>query len=102
MSTFFSVKVAFSFLQLSNDRKTLPEDVPASCPASYLYLIRVESLAKEEAARDISVSTIGFTTCQSNKVKMSYSCESSFVNASLCLTLDWQMLHLSLCFWSSL
>ena len=29
----------------------------------YLYLIRVESLAKEEAALEISVSTIGFTTC---------------------------------------
>ena len=42
ISTFFSVNVAFSFLQL--------------------YLIRVESLAKEEAALEMSVSTIGFTT----------------------------------------
>ena len=30
----------------------------------HLYLINVESFAKEEAALEISVSTIGLTTCK--------------------------------------
>ena len=37
--------------------------LPMASTQPYLYLIRVESLAKEEAALEISVSTIGFTTC---------------------------------------
>ena len=70
ISTIFSVNVAFSFLQL------IQNAINSFCPKyifqlsikfsiesqAYLYFIKVESLAKELAAREISVSTMGLTT----------------------------------------
>ena len=67
ISTVFSVKVAFSFLQLKHStsvqcKKCLSSRLSVPQPLLYLYLISVESLAKEDAALDISVSTMGLTT----------------------------------------
>ena len=38
----------------------------------HLYLINVESFAKEEAALEISVSTIGLTTCKQSFHRSQY------------------------------
>ena len=68
ISTIFSVNVAFSFLQLiKHNRFNLskiyfPIANKFLISSFYLYFIKVESLAKELAAREISVSTMGLTT----------------------------------------